>query len=303
MGVGYATGSEWGILAVGVGLAVGIGAAMGGKGRAGVPGGVVAALVTILAIIAARYTLLQIHLDQQIAEAKAAFGDEIPDSSDDEYWTAFIADRIIMEREQAGETVEWIDRESDNEWAGSMYPTDIWMEAQNSWSRLSLTEREEFCAAGARMLLSGENDYRAVASLIGMLYYNLHPMALIIMGIAAFGAFGVAKNSRPVGETADETGIDVTAEALAANTATAALPPTMTSGFPNLPAAQPKMHKGGGSVNPGSQAAPPARVPVKPVRPYKPAALDESQLPPQFRMKPPEDLPPIRVKRDERDAA
>jgi len=300
VGVGYASGSEWGILAVGVGLAVGIGAAMGAKGRAGVPGGVAAALITILAIVAARYTLLQVRINEQIAEAKAEFGDEIPDSSDDGFWTAFIADRIITEREQAGETVEW-DWESaeEDDWAGAGYPTDIWMEAQNTWSRLSLTEREEFCAAGAQTILSGEDDYRAVASLIGMLYYNLHPMALIIMGIAVSGAFGVAKNSRPANEHAVETGVDVTAEALAANSATPA--PAMTSGFPNMPATLPTMQ--GGSENAGSEAAQPTRAPTKPVRPYKPAALDESQLPAQFRMKPPEDLPPIRVKRDERDAA
>ena len=300
VGVGYATGYQLGIVAVGVGLAVGIGAAMGAKGRAGTAGGIVAAVVAMLSIVVARYIVIQVEITQQIEEARAEFGDEIPDSSDDAYWTAFIADQIITEREKAGETVEWDweSEEDEEEWAGSGYPTDIWMEAQGAWGQLSMSEREEFCKAGTEMLLSGDAEgYRQVASIIGMLISNLHPMALIIMGIAVSGAYKVAKNSRPANEHAMENGVDVTAEAMGSATAAAAPAPApaMTSGFPNMPAAQPTMHSGG--------APSIAKQPAKPVRPYKSAALDESQLPPQFRMKPPEDLPPIRAKRDERDAA
>jgi len=299
VGVGYATGYQLGIVAVGVGLAVGIGAAMGAKGRAGTAGGIVAAVVAMLSIVVARYIVIQVEINQQIEAARAEFGDEIPDSSDDEYWTAFIADQLIYEREKTGETIDWEgswqDSDEVEDWAGAGYPTEIWMEAQGAWSKLSMSEREEFCKAGTEMLLSGDAEgYRQVASIIGMLISNLHPMALVIMGIAVSGAYKVAKNSRPLDDPATRTEIDVTAEAMG-STETSTPAPAMTSGFPNMPAAQPTMHGGG-----TTQAA---RQPAKPVRPYKPAALDESQLPPQFRMKPPEDLPPIRAKRDERDAA
>ncbi len=261
IGVGYATRYELGILAVGVGIAVGIGAAMGAKGRAGTSGGILAALVAIAAIVVARYALLQMAINQQIAEVRTEFGSEIPGAEDDEYWTAFIADRIVRERESAGETIDWpyIDEDQEDNVAAS-YPLDIWMEAQRKWKDIPASQQPEFCAAAARSILSGDEEaFRTVASIIGVLLMNLHPMALIIMGIAAAGAFKVARNSRPVDE-AESEGEAGYVQSVAT---------TGSSALTGVPAAP---------TTPG-QAPGSTRVPAK-------AAIDESQLPPQFRTKP-----------------
>jgi hypothetical protein len=272
IGVGLATGYELGILAVLVGLAVGIGAALGAKGRAGTAGGVMAAAVAIAGIVAARYVLVQNAIDKHIAEARAEFSAEIPGSDDAEYWTAFIADRIVSEREDNGEDIDWPyvdDEEEDN--VAALYPTDIWMEAQRKWAGIPLADRDDFCATATASMLEGDvEDFRTVASVIGVLVANFHPMALIIMGIAAVGAYRTAKHSRPANEGEGES----EGERVQFDNA--------------LPTASAGVMAGAGSM-PGASAKPviPAPPqPSKPVRTYTPAAIDESQLPPQFRARP-----------------
>jgi hypothetical protein len=275
VGVGYATGYELGILAVGVGIAVGIGAAIGAKGRAGTSGGIVAALVAIAAIVTARYVLVQIAIEREIAQAREAFGNEIPGPEDDAYWTGFIADRIVKQREDAGQTIDWssVAGDDDDEDVAARYPADIWMEAQRQWKGIPTSQRGEFCAAATQTLITGdEHDFRTVASIIGVLISNLHPMALVIMGIAAAGAFRVARNSRPANEDlAVEFGGMTDAPAIAGAVANA-------NGAPVL---QPT------NVNPSTPApaARPAKAPPRRAQADMPAAFDESQLPPQFRMK------------------
>lgn len=271
IGVGYATGYELGVLAVGVGIAVGIGAAMGAKGRAGTAGGVIAALVCIVAIVAARFTLLQIDINRTIAELRDDPQSEIPGPEDTEYWTAFIADQLIEQREQAGQVIEYPEADEYGEDSlASMYPREIWSEARGNWQALSRSERDQFCAAAAQVIISGdEAAYRTVASVIGVLLSNLHPMALIIMGIAAAGAFRVARNSRPI-DQADELPIEA---------ASSATPPAgfAAAGPAIVPAAP-------ANRSPAPAAGAP---PACPAQGFRPSAIDESQLPAQFRIKPP----------------
>jgi hypothetical protein len=277
IGVGLATGYELGILAVLVGLAVGIGAALGAKGRAGTAGGVMAAAVAIAGIVAARYVLVQSAIDKHIAEARAEFSDEIPGPEDAEYWTAFIADRIVREREDNGEDIDWpyLDEDEEDNVAAS-YPTDIWMEAQRKWAGIPLADRDDFCATATASMLEGDvEDFRAVAGIIGVVVSNFHPMALIIMGIAATGAYRTAKHSRPVNEGEAEGEIVQFANTLP------------TAG----PGAKPAMQMPSSMSTNVSNAPPPAAAATspqtsKPVRTYTPAAIDESQLPPQFRARP-----------------
>jgi hypothetical protein len=77
-------------------------------------------------------------------------------------------------------------------------------------------EREDFCAAGAKAVAIGSAEdaeaFRGVARIIGALVANLHPMALIIMGIAVVGAFKVARDSKPAGGGDEEAGTVVIEE-------------------------------------------------------------------------------------------
>lgn len=64
--VAYFLNMELGILAWGIGFASGFGMAAGGKGRAGVPGGVVAAAVALLAIAGGKYATAYYTLQHTI---------------------------------------------------------------------------------------------------------------------------------------------------------------------------------------------------------------------------------------------
>lgn len=219
IGVGYATGYELGILAVLVGIACGIGAALGAKGRAGTMGGVIAGLCTIIAIVGARFVLTEMTLDKMLREAMADQGEGIPGPEDGEFWTGFIADHIIDERVQAGEEVEWPESamfdDFEDEDIAAQYPSDVWDEAASTWASMGPVEREDFCAAGEKALVMGSAEdaeaFRGVARIVGALVSNLHPMALVIMGIAVVGAFKVARDSKPV-DDGNEAGTVVIAE-------------------------------------------------------------------------------------------
>lgn len=250
VGIGYATGYELGILAIGVGLACGIGVAMGTKGHAGVPGGIVAALCAIVAIVAARFVLVEISLDQWLAEAAAENGEDIPGPDDDEYWLTFIADREVQQRMDAGDDLNWDDTESDDEMVENDYPADVWASAQEQWSNLSMSQRDEFCTAARQMIITGDAEdmaeFRGVASIIGVLVSNFHPMALFIMAIAVCTAFKVARDSRP----AAEAGLE---EAFAAGPS-----PLEPTGLPNMPPPSQPVAPPSGAPRVGAAPQPPA---------------------------------------------
>ena len=226
--VGYFTGYELGILAVGVGISSGIGVGMGAQGKAGTQGGILAAACAMLAIVGARYVLVQFEIDNMIREAAAGYEDA-PGPDDSDYWTAFCADRIIAEREEAGEEIAWPDDfdvyEDDERF--NDYPSDVWAEARTTWNAVPVNEREEFCKAATQLMASedaeGIQDFRTAYSIIGVLFANLHPMALVIMGIAMAGAFKIARDAKPVPNGLEVTTFDA----------------TQPTGLPGMPAAQP----------------------------------------------------------------
>jgi hypothetical protein len=242
IGIGYFTGCELGILAVGVGIACGIGVAVGAKGRAGTSGALIACACAILAIVAARYVLVQIDINQTIREAMADSGLDIPGPEDSGYWTSFIADRLIRQAERNGDVLEGPDDDSYDENDRSIhYPTAIWAQAQGQWNSIAPADRAEFCAAGTKSILANqvedEEGFRGVASIIGVLISNFHPMALIIMAIAVSGAYGVAKNSTPRDESAtDEFAVASAGESFSAPTAAPPQQPSSSSyGLPGMP--------------------------------------------------------------------
>ena len=158
-------------------------------------------------------------------------------------------------------------------------------------------------------------------SIIGVLLTNLHPMALIIMGIAAGGAFKIARNSQRVEDAESEPMLH--GDQAAANTyaggiqnpaafanllydshhAAASAPPAATMPahgtidasrtIPSTPAPQtmyaPAPQTTYTPAPPSSPAAAPKPAPAAPPKPSRTTLppFDESQLPPQFRMKQP----------------
>lgn len=278
LGVAYVTGYELGILAILVGTACGIGAAVGAKGMAGTKGGLIAAAVTVMSILAARYFIVQISINQIVNQAMAENGQDIPGPDDGEHWTAFMADQIIRQRENAGEFVDWPDYdEEEMDSLAAQYPDDVWADASVQWSSMNGSERQEFCTAGRQMIMNdnveGIETFRGVMGVIGFLVSNLHPMALIIMGIAVVTAFKVARNSRPKmpeNEFATET------SSMMPQTAAPGVsgPPGMPAGTMSIP------------TGPTSLPTRPAAIPKTPsAAPATPPIGESTYLPPWLRGK------------------
>src|SRR5687768_2424976 len=130
VGIGYATGYEIGFLAIGVGFACGAGVAMGTKGHAGTNGGLLAAVLAIGSILGARYVIVQLAVSDWIREAAA---DSMPGLHDDEYWTAYIAHRMMVDLEYSGSDIDWPSEDDVYDDVASSYPPQIWAEAQRNW--------------------------------------------------------------------------------------------------------------------------------------------------------------------------
>jgi hypothetical protein len=216
---------------------------------------------------------VQISINQMVSEAMAENGLDIPGQEDGEFWTAFMADQIIRQREEKGEFVEWpVYDEDQEESLAAQYPHEVWSNASAQWRSMNGAERTEFCAAGKQMIINdnaeGIDEFRGIMGIIGILVSNLHPMALIIMGIAVCTAFKVARNSAPKMPGAD------------LETDTTSSMPQAATGLPGMPA--------GAGVGPGisgrSDAAKPLATGSVPSAVQSPPA-ESTYLPPWLRDK------------------
>lgn len=257
--IGYATGYEIGILAVGVGLACGMGAAIGAKGRAGTSGALAAACCALVAIVGARIVLVQLAVDQILREAMAGESTDIRGPDDDIFWTSFIADRIAQQREAAGQEIDWSATDHEDDLVANDFPPDIWAEAQGKWQGFSPADREAFCKVGIQSLLTSDENaaagVRTFANIVGALYLNLKPMALIFTCIAMAGAFRVARNSRPAGSLS-EAEADFASSESENEQAVLAAPPM--SGLPKPPPPPPTPRAAATTAPKAAQADGPA---------------------------------------------
>jgi hypothetical protein len=137
VGVAYGTGYEVGWIAWGIGILAGVGVRMAAGGEEGPAQGIAAAAVAVVAILAAKYIVVSLHVNDAMAEMSTEV------TVTPEMMIAAAAQEIIEEREEAGETVEWPPEPEDEDAPlQSIYPPDVWAEAEERWNALSPEEKQ-----------------------------------------------------------------------------------------------------------------------------------------------------------------
>ncbi len=199
-GIAYFTGYEVGWVAWGVGGLVGLGVLLGNGGTRSQAAGVLAVAVTIMALLAAKYTTVQLVL---------ADGSEIEDAlltglQDDELVISYLADDVVVEFMSGDKPVNWPAGVDPSQAASQAeYPADVWAIAQSRWDAMSLTEREDFrgelqqmVAANLALALDEMRGEMAQVGFIG----SFGLMDIIFFGLAVVTAFKMAAASADAGK-------------------------------------------------------------------------------------------------------
>jgi hypothetical protein len=182
----YFTDWRLGILAPIVGLAAGAAMAGGSDRQAGVQGGLIAAIIALVAMVGSRYALTQLQLRD--------WAQRIEGISDEDV-VAALADRLYDEAALDG-TLETMYVGTDGD---DGYPPQIWSRAESAWEGMSATEREELRQA---MIAENEEAMAQAAPIltgIGMLL-NVGLAGLCCMGVSVVAAYRLGR-SEPAAAT------------------------------------------------------------------------------------------------------
>jgi hypothetical protein len=159
MGVSYGTGYEIGWIAIGVGAATGVGVAKGGKTNGAPLGGVIAALLAVASILAAKYIVVQMLIHDAFEGKFSITVEDIPLASDREYWVSYIADELIREKEEAGFHVQWpagVDPDEASE--EKDFPPAIWRDAAARWDYMSPDIQGRYREVAAASIVTNVNQ-------------------------------------------------------------------------------------------------------------------------------------------------
>ncbi|MEO1236915.1 MAG: hypothetical protein AAFX76_09030 [Planctomycetota bacterium] len=138
-GIAYFTGYEIGWIAWGIGALVGYGTYRGAE-AADVRGGVMAVVISLLAIAGGKYAAVE------LAVSKAFSGGEVAALYDnDEYVVSYLADEELEAMIRRGETPDF-PAEADFEMPDSRddYPFEVWNRAQSRWDQMSADDQQTF---------------------------------------------------------------------------------------------------------------------------------------------------------------
>lgn len=190
-GISFAAGLEIGWIAWGVGGLVGLGSAFGSKG--GSPFlGVVAAAITILAIMGGKYAAIQFSIVKEIGSQSDAVQQAVTALDSNELLVSYLADDVVIERQANGEDVEWPAGVNPQDASTkSDYAPEVWDEAESRWSELNDSDRESFRAVLAEQTRLRVEEYYAEVSKQAFMS-SFGPMDLLFFGLAIVTAFKIA---------------------------------------------------------------------------------------------------------------
>jgi hypothetical protein len=191
-GIAYSTGYEVGWVAWGVGGLVGLGVILGNGGTRSQAAGILAVVVTILALVAAKYTTVQLIL---------ADGFEIEDAllsglQDDELVVSYMADEVVIEFMTDDKPVNWPAGVDPSQAATQVeYPADVWAIAQSRWDAMPLSEREDYRGELQQMVTANLaltlDEMRGEMAQVGFVG-SFGLMDIIFFGLAVVTAFKMA---------------------------------------------------------------------------------------------------------------
>ena len=174
---------------VGVGILAGVGAKFGSKELAPTTG-ILAAVIAVLSICAAKYVAVDVAISQALSES---------DSSEmsDELAISYFADDVVLAWDEEGRTLEWPDGEAPEfPEAEADYPADVWQEATSQWGELAAAEQEKFKGEKLEMFAAVLEASRgdAFTESFGM-------MDLLSLALAIITAFKIGSGAAEVSET------------------------------------------------------------------------------------------------------
>ncbi|CAG0978691.1 hypothetical protein PHYC_01645 [Phycisphaerales bacterium] len=140
--VGYFTGYEVGWIAWGVGALAGFGMAIGVRDDGDATTGGIAAAVAIASILAGKYIVVQLLVNQVHQQISAEMSVTMEDAE------IHMASQLVPEYETAGKTLVWPDGKSlDTAQAGTDFPKDLWKDTEARWKGMEPAKQEEYRAA------------------------------------------------------------------------------------------------------------------------------------------------------------
>jgi len=142
--IAYLTGYEIGWIAIGVGFVTGVGVAVGTKGRGGAMGGILAAVISLVAVAGGKF--FAVEMITQKYTSSNEFKNEIASMElTEENMISYVADLIVADKTSRHETISWpagmIAEAATEE---KDYPPELWKDAKARWVALDNATKEQY---------------------------------------------------------------------------------------------------------------------------------------------------------------
>lgn len=141
--IAVVTGFEIGWLAWGIGAAVGAAVAWGSEGSPSL--GVIAVVITVLAIVGGKYLAVEMVLAKEIKAAEQETDQLI---ENEEYLISVLAESIVYAYEQQNKDIAWPEGvDPEGAFKKEEYPPEIWALAELAWDDMNEYDKAEFKSA------------------------------------------------------------------------------------------------------------------------------------------------------------
>ncbi len=134
--IGHVTGYEIGYVAIALGALVGFAVASAAGKRAGLVTAFASSVFALAGVVVGQLGILWLDMDSAL---RAIRGTRISD----DLATSYIAEDIAQERTKAGIELNWPQNPDESDPA-SVFPPDVWTDAQTEWTTMTASERENF---------------------------------------------------------------------------------------------------------------------------------------------------------------
>lgn len=142
--IAYLTGYEIGWIAVGVGFVTGLGVAIGSKGRAGVMGGILAAVIALVAVAGGKFFAVEM-LAQKYTSSNEFKNEIAAIELEESDLVMYVADLMAADMTAKGQPINWpsgmtVETASEEK----DYPPELWKDAAARWKALDDATKEQY---------------------------------------------------------------------------------------------------------------------------------------------------------------
>tara|TARA_R110002126_G_scaffold12416_17_gene54071 strand:- start:19081 stop:19635 length:555 start_codon:yes stop_codon:yes gene_type:complete len=167
---------EHGIMAWAVGGVVGFGALLGSGRKVNPMNGVLAAVISVLAVFGGKYFAY----------------DHVLTSFSGMVLTSYVADEVADEFMDAGRDFDWPSAHSGGgRFAEEHYPPEVWSEATDRWAQMGAESRSEYEARHQAGSTSGDDLEPGTGVVLEAIKEDLNLIDLLFIGLAIATAFRI----------------------------------------------------------------------------------------------------------------